>query len=93
MGLAWALPDFEPLFASPSELLALLASGSVGPAFAPITRLLPWLVVAGVLGVAVTALGVRAPHRLAPQDAAAADTAAAAADVMVASFDRRTGSA
>jgi UDP-GlcNAc:undecaprenyl-phosphate/decaprenyl-phosphate GlcNAc-1-phosphate transferase len=55
---------------------ALLALGSVGPAFLPITRLLPWLLAAGVLGVAVTALGVRAPRELAARDPAAREPVA-----------------
>jgi UDP-GlcNAc:undecaprenyl-phosphate/decaprenyl-phosphate GlcNAc-1-phosphate transferase len=38
---------------------AVLAFGSVGPAFLPMTRLVPWLLVAGALGVALTALGTR----------------------------------
>jgi UDP-GlcNAc:undecaprenyl-phosphate/decaprenyl-phosphate GlcNAc-1-phosphate transferase len=38
---------------------ALLAFGSVGPAFMPLSRLVPWLVVAAVLGLALTALGTR----------------------------------
>jgi UDP-GlcNAc:undecaprenyl-phosphate/decaprenyl-phosphate GlcNAc-1-phosphate transferase len=43
---------------------ALLAFGSVGPAFLPMSRLIPWLLVAGALGVALTALGTR----LAPKE-------------------------
>jgi UDP-GlcNAc:undecaprenyl-phosphate/decaprenyl-phosphate GlcNAc-1-phosphate transferase len=38
---------------------AVLAFGSVGPAFLPMQRLVPWLLVAGGVGVAVTALGTR----------------------------------
>lgn len=38
---------------------ALLAFGSVLPAFAPVARLLPWFVVAAAGGVAVTVIGVR----------------------------------
>jgi UDP-GlcNAc:undecaprenyl-phosphate/decaprenyl-phosphate GlcNAc-1-phosphate transferase len=38
---------------------ALLAFGSVGPAFLPVAHLVPWLLVAGALGVALTALGTR----------------------------------
>lgn len=39
---------------------AVLAFGSVGPAFLAIDRLIPWLIVAIAVGVAITALGVRA---------------------------------
>lgn len=38
---------------------AVLAFGSVGPVFLPLPRLLPWLLVAGVVGVALTAFGAR----------------------------------
>ncbi len=41
---------------------AVLAFGSVGPAFLPPGRLVPWLFVAGGIGVAVTALGARPPR-------------------------------
>ncbi len=37
----------------------VIAFGSVGPAFLAWERLLPWLVVAGALGVVLTALGTR----------------------------------
>jgi len=47
---------------------ALLAFGSVGPTFVPLVRLLPWLLVAAGVGLALTALGTR-PRR----DAAAED--------------------
>ncbi len=43
---------------------AILAFGSVGPAYLSLAQLLPWLAVAAALGVAITALGVRAPRRL-----------------------------
>jgi UDP-GlcNAc:undecaprenyl-phosphate/decaprenyl-phosphate GlcNAc-1-phosphate transferase len=39
---------------------ALLAFGSVGPAFLSLGRLVPWLLVAGAFGIAITAVGVRA---------------------------------
>jgi UDP-GlcNAc:undecaprenyl-phosphate/decaprenyl-phosphate GlcNAc-1-phosphate transferase len=39
---------------------ALLAFGSVGPGFLPFARLLPWVLGAIALGVALTVLGVRA---------------------------------
>jgi UDP-GlcNAc:undecaprenyl-phosphate/decaprenyl-phosphate GlcNAc-1-phosphate transferase len=52
---------------------AVLAFGSVGPAFLPLPRLVPWLVGASALGVAVTALGARAQ----PPEALDADAAAA----------------
>jgi UDP-GlcNAc:undecaprenyl-phosphate/decaprenyl-phosphate GlcNAc-1-phosphate transferase len=42
---------------------AVLAFGSVGPAFLPMHRLVPWLLVAGGVGVALTALGARAATR------------------------------
>ena len=42
---------------------AVVAFGSVGPAFLAWERLLPWLVVAGALGVVLTALGAR-PSRV-----------------------------
>ncbi|MFA9430160.1 glycosyltransferase family 4 protein [Egicoccus sp. AB-alg2] len=38
---------------------ALLAFGSVGPVFVPLVRLLPWLLVAAGIGLALTALGAR----------------------------------
>ncbi|MFA9445032.1 glycosyltransferase family 4 protein [Egicoccus sp. AB-alg6-2] len=38
---------------------ALLAFGSVGPTFVPLVRLLPWLLVAAGVGLALTALGTR----------------------------------
>jgi UDP-GlcNAc:undecaprenyl-phosphate/decaprenyl-phosphate GlcNAc-1-phosphate transferase len=47
---------------------ALLAFGSVGPAFLALGQLLPWLLVAGAFGIAITALGVRA-RPVAPVDA------------------------
>jgi UDP-GlcNAc:undecaprenyl-phosphate/decaprenyl-phosphate GlcNAc-1-phosphate transferase len=40
---------------------AVLAFGSVGPAFLPMGRLVPWLLVAGVFGVVLTALGTKLP--------------------------------
>ena len=40
---------------------AVLAFGSIGPAFLPLPRLVPWLLVAGAVGVAITALGGRSP--------------------------------
>jgi UDP-GlcNAc:undecaprenyl-phosphate/decaprenyl-phosphate GlcNAc-1-phosphate transferase len=40
---------------------AVLAFGSVGPAFLPMGRLVPWLLVAGVFGVVLTVLGTRLP--------------------------------
>jgi UDP-GlcNAc:undecaprenyl-phosphate/decaprenyl-phosphate GlcNAc-1-phosphate transferase len=40
---------------------AVLAFGSVGPAFLGIRQLLPWLVAAAALGVGLTVLGVRIP--------------------------------
>lgn len=44
----------------------VLAFGSVGPAFLPLDRLVPWLVVAVAVGVAITAIGVRSrEHALA----------------------------
>jgi UDP-GlcNAc:undecaprenyl-phosphate/decaprenyl-phosphate GlcNAc-1-phosphate transferase len=53
---------------------AVLAFGSVGPAFLPLPRLVPWLVGASALGVAVTALGARArPVEVADADANAAE--------------------
>jgi UDP-GlcNAc:undecaprenyl-phosphate/decaprenyl-phosphate GlcNAc-1-phosphate transferase len=42
---------------------AVLAFGSVGPAFLPMHRLVPWLLVAGGMGVALTALGTRVSTR------------------------------
>jgi UDP-GlcNAc:undecaprenyl-phosphate/decaprenyl-phosphate GlcNAc-1-phosphate transferase len=39
---------------------AVLAFGSVAPAFLGLTAFLPWLAVAAVAGLALTALGVRA---------------------------------
>jgi UDP-GlcNAc:undecaprenyl-phosphate/decaprenyl-phosphate GlcNAc-1-phosphate transferase len=42
---------------------AVLAFGSVGPAFMPMSRLVPWLLVAGGLGVAITAIGTRLATR------------------------------
>ena len=38
---------------------ALLAFGSVAPSFVALPRLLPWLAVAGALGVVLTVLGTR----------------------------------
>ena len=38
----------------------VIAFGSVGPAFLAWERLLPWLVVAGALGIVITSLGARA---------------------------------
>lgn len=52
---------------------AVVAFGSVGPVFLAWERLLPWLVVAGALGVVLTALGTR-PSRAEDGDGAA-DTA------------------
>ena len=46
---------------------ALLAFGSVGPTFVPLVRLLPWLLVAAGIGLALTALGTR-PGRAADAD-------------------------
>ncbi len=40
---------------------ALLAATSVGPAYLPWSRLLPWLLVGVVLGVVATVLGTRTP--------------------------------
>lgn len=37
----------------------VIAFGSVAPAFLPLARLLPWLIVAGALGLVLTALGTR----------------------------------
>ncbi len=51
---------------------AVVAFGSVGPAFLAWERLLPWLVVAGALGLVLTALGTR-PSRAAGDPAAARD--------------------
>jgi UDP-GlcNAc:undecaprenyl-phosphate/decaprenyl-phosphate GlcNAc-1-phosphate transferase len=39
---------------------AVLAFGSIAPAFVPFSRVIPWLIVAAAIGVALTALGVRA---------------------------------
>ena len=39
---------------------AVLALGSVGPAFMPLARLLPWVIGAMAVGLALTAIGVRA---------------------------------
>jgi UDP-GlcNAc:undecaprenyl-phosphate/decaprenyl-phosphate GlcNAc-1-phosphate transferase len=64
---------------------ALLALGSVGPAFLPWTRLLPWLAVAGALGVAVTALGVRTGPERRTGDL---DVEEPGADAVVTPFDR-----
>jgi len=73
---------------------ALLAFGGLGPAFLPPNRLVPWLVVAAALGVAVTAIGVKVRPELAPGDVVGAqDPAQVAADGVVAPFERRTGSA
>jgi UDP-GlcNAc:undecaprenyl-phosphate/decaprenyl-phosphate GlcNAc-1-phosphate transferase len=49
---------------------AVLAFGSVAPAFLSVAALVPWLAVAGVAGLAITALGVRARPipRPAPDD-------------------------
>lgn len=41
----------------------VIAFGSVAPAFLPWERLLPWLIVAGALGLVITALGTR-PRRV-----------------------------
>jgi UDP-GlcNAc:undecaprenyl-phosphate/decaprenyl-phosphate GlcNAc-1-phosphate transferase len=38
---------------------AVLAFGSVGPAFLPLSRLLPWLIGASAFGLALTAMGSR----------------------------------
>jgi UDP-GlcNAc:undecaprenyl-phosphate/decaprenyl-phosphate GlcNAc-1-phosphate transferase len=43
---------------------AVLAFGSVGPAFLALDRLVPWLVVAIAMGIALTALGVRSRREL-----------------------------
>jgi UDP-GlcNAc:undecaprenyl-phosphate/decaprenyl-phosphate GlcNAc-1-phosphate transferase len=40
---------------------AVLAFGSVGPAFLPVRTLVPWVLVAAAVGIGLTALGVRAP--------------------------------
>jgi UDP-GlcNAc:undecaprenyl-phosphate GlcNAc-1-phosphate transferase len=45
---------------------AVLAFGSVGPVFLPWSRLLPWLLGAVALGIALTALGVRTSKDEAP---------------------------
>jgi UDP-GlcNAc:undecaprenyl-phosphate/decaprenyl-phosphate GlcNAc-1-phosphate transferase len=50
---------------------AVLAFGSVAPAFLSTAALVPWLVVAAVAGLAVTALGVRARPVADPSAAAA----------------------
>jgi UDP-GlcNAc:undecaprenyl-phosphate/decaprenyl-phosphate GlcNAc-1-phosphate transferase len=41
---------------------AVLAFGSVGPAFLPFSRLVPWLVGAVAVGAAITAIGTRPPR-------------------------------
>jgi len=77
---------------------ALLALGSVGPVFLPWTRLLPWVLVATVLGIAVTALGVTARPELTPKKAIddpapgpAPGPAESDAERVVFPFDRRAG--
>ncbi|MCC5946838.1 MAG: undecaprenyl/decaprenyl-phosphate alpha-N-acetylglucosaminyl 1-phosphate transferase [Nitriliruptoraceae bacterium] len=56
---------------------AVLAFGSVGPAFLALDRLLPWLAVAVAMGIAITALGVRSREELlaaaAPEGAVSRD--------------------
>ena len=54
---------------------AVIAFGSVGPAFLPWERLLPWLIVGAALGVVLTALGTRPARVAVPADAASADAA------------------
>jgi UDP-GlcNAc:undecaprenyl-phosphate/decaprenyl-phosphate GlcNAc-1-phosphate transferase len=58
---------------------AVLAFGSVAPAFVSVAALLPWLAVATIAGIAITALGVRA-RDLAPAGPAAAPAGAPAVD-------------
>lgn len=53
---------------------AVLAFGSVGPAFLPLWRLVPWLVGASAFGFALTAMGTR------PRPVEALDAAAEASD-------------
>ncbi|MFW6010145.1 MAG: glycosyltransferase family 4 protein [Actinomycetota bacterium] len=48
----------------------LLAVGSVGPAYLPLARLAPWLLVATASGIALTALGARGSGRRAPTSTA-----------------------
>ncbi len=55
---------------------AVLAFGSVGPAFLGLSQLVPWLIVAAATGVAVTALGVRAPKVPTGQEGAEASVLA-----------------
>lgn len=56
----------------------VIAFGSVAPALWPLERLLPWLIVAGALGLVLTALGTR-PRRVAgAADAEAPEVAAPA---------------
>jgi UDP-GlcNAc:undecaprenyl-phosphate GlcNAc-1-phosphate transferase len=50
---------------------AVLAFGSVGPAFLPMSRLVPWLLVAAGFGVVLTAIGTRLPAHEAEPDASA----------------------
>jgi len=52
---------------------AVIAFGSVGPAFLPWERLLPWLIVGAALGVVLTALGTRPAPGGVPVDAQRAD--------------------
>ena len=54
---------------------AVIAFGSVGPAFLPWERLLPWLIVGAALGVVLTALGTRPAPGGVPVDAQRADAA------------------
>jgi len=58
---------------------AVIAFGSVAPAFLPWERLLPWLIVAGALGLVLTALGAR-PRRVARGDGAAPNPVEAPAE-------------
>ncbi len=53
---------------------AVLAFGSVGPAFLPLRALVPWVAVAAAGGIALTALGVRAAEREEERDASATRT-------------------
>jgi len=54
---------------------AVIAFGSVGPAFLPWERLLPWLIVGAALGLVLTALGTRPAPGGVPVDAQRADAA------------------
>jgi UDP-GlcNAc:undecaprenyl-phosphate GlcNAc-1-phosphate transferase len=69
---------------------AVLAFGSVGPAFLPVRSLVPWVLVAALVGIGLTALGVRASDLTDEDTEAGRDAQADAAETTTADVIRPT---